>query len=177
MAAPGNDPYETLGVSPDASVDELRAAYRHLVQLHHPDHNDGSPESATRFEAVQDAYARVRSLRRRSPRADDTPPRAPGDPDVESRLADLEHELREAQAARERARRAAAQAEAAAYKRPSDAELGYVHTDDTLGKLLDDARAELADRLSGAREHSVAKRVGELIDELTSRRRGGSPPG
>ena len=35
--------------------DELHAAYRHLVQLHHPDHNNGSPESARRFEAVQEA--------------------------------------------------------------------------------------------------------------------------
>jgi flagellar biosynthesis/type III secretory pathway protein FliH len=165
------DPYRTLGVSPNVSDDELRTAYRHLAQLHHPDHNNGSPESAKRFEEVQDAYAQVRRLRESSPRADETPPRVKADPDVEARLADLERELREAQAARERARRAAAEAAAATAKRPSDEELGYVRTDDTLGKLLDDARAELADRLSGAREHSIAKRITDLIDELASKAR------
>ena len=101
------------------------------------------------------------------------PPRVKVAPDVEARLADLERELRDAQAARERARRAAAEAAAATYKRPSDEELGYVHTDDTVGKLLDDARAELSKRLSGVSEHSIAERVTELIDELASKRRGG----
>jgi curved DNA-binding protein CbpA len=177
MATPGNDPYDTLGVSPGASDDDVRAAYRHLVQLHHPDHNNGSPEAARRFEQVQEAYAQVRKLRQQSPHRDETPPRVNLDPDVEARLADLERELRDAQAARERARRAAAEAAAASYKRPSDEELGYVHTDDTLGKVLDDARAELAERLSGASEHSIAKRVTELIDELTSKTRRDPPSG
>jgi hypothetical protein len=171
MARRGRDPYETLGVSGNVSDDELRAAYRHLVQLHHPDHNNGSPQSAKRFEDVQEAYAEIRRLRQQAPPADDEPPRVKVDPDVEARLADLERELRDAQAARERARRAAAEAAAASYKRPSDEELGYVRTDDTLSKLLDDARTELADRLSGAREHSIAKRVTDLIDELASKRR------
>ncbi len=175
MATPGNDPYETLGVSRDASDDELHAAYRHLVQLHHPDHNNGSPESARRFEAVQEAYAEIRRVRERAPRADSKPPRVKLAPDVEARLADLERELRDAQAARERARRAAAEAAAASYKRPSDEELGYVHTDDTFGKLLEDARAELSERLSGAREHSIAERVTELIDELASKARRDPP--
>lgn len=57
------DPYEVLGVSPAAAENELRAAYRKLVQRHHPDHNDGSPESARKFEQVQEAYARVREMR------------------------------------------------------------------------------------------------------------------
>ena len=175
MATPGNDPYQTLGVSRDAADEELHAAYRHLVQLHHPDHNNGSPESAKRFEEVQEAYAEIRRLRQQSPPAENKPPRVKLAPDVEARLADLERELRDAQAARERARRAAAEAAAASYKRPSDEELGYVHTDDTLGKLLDDARAELSKRLSGASEHSIAERVTDLIDELASKRRGGPP--
>jgi hypothetical protein len=177
MATPGNDPYDTLGVSPGASDDDVRAAYRHLVQLHHPDHNNGSPEAARRFEQVQEAYAQVRKLRPQSPHMDETPPRVSLDPEAEARLADLERELRDAQAARERARRAAAEAAAASYKRPSDEELGYVHTDDTLGKVLDDARAELSERLSGAREHSIAQRVTDLIDELASKTRRDPPSG
>jgi curved DNA-binding protein CbpA len=57
------DPYQTLGVADSATDAELRAAYRRLVQLHHPDHNGGSPESARRFEEVQEAYAEVRRRR------------------------------------------------------------------------------------------------------------------
>jgi curved DNA-binding protein CbpA len=61
--APSPDPYRTLGVARSATDAEIRAAYRRLVQLHHPDHNGGSVDSARRFEAVQDAYAEVRRLR------------------------------------------------------------------------------------------------------------------
>jgi curved DNA-binding protein CbpA len=184
MARPGRDPYLTLGVSPGASGDELRSAYRRLVQLHHPDHNGGSPESARRFEEVQEAYARIRELRsgaagagtQRGGRqqAGQPPPHPAADPDVESRLANLERELREANAARERARRAAREAAAAAAadrKRPSDEELGYVTTDDSFSKILSDARTELSERFSDAQEHPVARRVTDLIDELASKLR------
>ena len=37
------DPYKVLGISHSASDAEIRAAYRRQVQLHHPDHNGGSP--------------------------------------------------------------------------------------------------------------------------------------
>jgi hypothetical protein len=63
MSPSSRDPYQTLGVKANASDAELRAAYRRLVQIHHPDHNGGSAESARRFEEVQEAYARVRELR------------------------------------------------------------------------------------------------------------------
>jgi curved DNA-binding protein CbpA len=132
------------------SDEELRAAYRRLVQLHHPDHNNGSLESARRFEEVQDAYAAITRERRRRP----TPPRSappppPSTPDVEQRLADLERELREkARAARERAQRAAREAATAAKgKRASDEELGYIKTDDSLGKIVADGLDEFADWL------------------------------
>ena len=68
MAERSLDPYRTLGISANASEDEVRAAYRRLVQLHHPDHNGGSAESARRFEAVQEAYAQIRSARPAAPR-------------------------------------------------------------------------------------------------------------
>jgi curved DNA-binding protein CbpA len=177
MPAPSTDPYETLGVSRRASDDELRAAYRRLVQVHHPDHNDGSPASARRFEEIQEAYAQVRERRerrgQRGPRGAEPKPRETADPDVEARLRDLERQLREAQAVRERAQRAADEAAAASYKRPSDEELGYVHTDDTFAKLLDDAQAELSGRLGQARKGPVGRRVKELIDELASKLAGG----
>ncbi len=62
MAA-ASDPYKVLGISAEASEDQLRDAYRRLVRIHHPDHNQGSAESARRFEQIQEAYARIRSLR------------------------------------------------------------------------------------------------------------------
>jgi curved DNA-binding protein CbpA len=144
------DPYTVLGVKPGVSDEELRATYRRLVQLHHPDHNNGSPESARRFEEVQDAYAAITRERRRqtTPRRS-APPPPPSSPDVEQRLADLERELREkARAARERAQRAAREAAAAAKgKRASDEELGYIKTDDSLGKILADGLDDVADWL------------------------------
>ncbi len=179
------DPLTVLGVSADAPEAEIRRAYRRLVQLHHPDHNGGSSESARRFEEVQDAYAELMRSRRAAPappRA--APPRPPpraADPSLEARLADIEREVREAHAARERARQAAREAAAAAAAstssdregRPSDEELGYVHTDDSFSQILADARSELAARigegLDEAQTHPVAKRVSDLIDELSAR--------
>src|SRR5437588_1380473 len=106
MPASQADPYKTLGVDPGASDAELRAAYRRLVQLHHPDHNQGSSAAARRFEEVQDAYAQIARLRRMTLHVDQEAPRSTVDPEVESRLADIERQVREAHAARERARQA-----------------------------------------------------------------------
>ncbi len=163
------DPYETLGVTRAATDAELRTAYHRLVQLHHPDHNGGSAESARRFEEVQEAYARIREQREHAPKTSrtSTPPKP--DPDLESRLADLERQLKKAQAVRERAQRAAREAAAATHKRPTDEELGYFKTDDTLADVLRDAREEFSDRLNEAREHPQGKRLAELIDELASK--------
>jgi curved DNA-binding protein CbpA len=207
MPASARDPYDTLGVAPSASDQELRAAYRHLVQLHHPDHNGGSAESARRFEEVQDAYAEVRRLRQAGggragasgaaggragasggarARAGASGAQAGADPGLDSRLADMERELREANAARERARRAAREAAAAAAsaraaERPADArratdeELGYVSTDDSFSKIIADARDELFGRVTEARESPAAKRVGDLLDELAAKLKGEGP--
>ncbi len=142
------DPYEVLGVSPRASDAEIRAAYRRLVQLHHPDHNGGSLEAARRFEQVQDAYSAILASRREPPKPASPP--VTGDPDLEARVADLERQVREAHAAREQARRAAREAAAHAAPRATDEELGYVTTEDSFGKVLADALDELAARLKGS---------------------------
>src|SRR5947209_7925753 len=78
---PASDPYKTLGVSRGASDEEVRKAYRRLVQQHHPDHNAGSQDAARRFEEVQAAYTRIRELRISHAQRVQTPPRteAPGD--------------------------------------------------------------------------------------------------
>lgn len=146
------DPYVVLGVRADASDEEVRSAYRRLVQLHHPDHNHGSAESERRFEEVQEAYAQVRKLRASGTHAaapPPPPPRAAADPDLDARLKDMERDLREAHLARERARRAAAEAAASAErKRPSDEELGYIKTDDSFSKIFADAGASLSEQLA-----------------------------
>ena len=159
------DPYTVLGVRPGASAEELHDAYRRLVKLHHPDRNGGSAEATRRFQEIQTAYDEIR--RARSARTPTPPPRAaPGDPGVEARMADLERELREAQAARERARAAAREAAREARGGATDEELGYVTTDDSFGKILADVRDEVAEKLAGARQHPSVRRVSELIDGL-----------
>ena len=162
MAAKG-DPYGVLGVRCDASDEAVRSAYRRLVQLHHPDHNNGSAESERRFEEVQDAYAQVRKLRAGTAQTPPPPP-PPSDPGLDARLKDMERDLRDAHLERERARRAAAQAAAAAAqrKRPSDEELGYIKTDDSFSKIFADAGAalseQLADLFDDAREEIKRRR-------------------
>jgi curved DNA-binding protein CbpA len=201
MAERSLDPYQTLGVRAGASNEELRAAYRHQVQLHHPDHNGGSAESARRFEEVQEAYAQIRAVRRGAPhsgaarsgatggssgarsgarrstaaRSGRASPDASADPAVESRLADLERELREAHLARERVRAEARRVAAQNAQRPTDEELGYVTTDDSFSKILSDAASELSDRFSEAREHPAARRVSDLIDQLEAKLTGEPP--
>jgi hypothetical protein len=170
------DPYEVLGVRSNASDEEVRTAYRRLVQLHHPDHNRGSAESAQRFEEVQEAYARVTQLRRGGAGAASAgaPPGGsapPPDPDLEARMADIERQVKEAHEARERARRAAQEAAAQAERRPTDEELGYVRTDDTFSAVMADARSELAARLSEGGSSSATDRVADLLEELAARLR------
>jgi curved DNA-binding protein CbpA len=160
------DPYKVLGVEPGVSSEELHDTYRRLVKLHHPDRNGGSADSTRRFQEIQQAYEEVRTTRAARPGPRPSAPPPPGDPTVESRMADLERELREAQAARERARQAARDAVREATGRPSDEELGYVTTDDSFAKILADVRTEVSDRLSEARQHPAVKRVAEMIDGL-----------
>ena len=49
------DFYEVLGVSKNASKDEIKSAYRKLAKKYHPDLNH-EPDAAKKFEEVQEAY-------------------------------------------------------------------------------------------------------------------------
>jgi curved DNA-binding protein CbpA len=172
MPGPIRDPYLVLGVSPGTSDEQLHAAYRRLVRLHHPDHNPGDLDAARRFEEVQDAYARVRQLRAKRPTEAQAPPPPESEPDVEARLAELERKLLKARARQERARRAAAEAAAENAKRPSDEELGYVTTDDSFAKIVADASSELSSWLDRAQEQPARRRVADLLNELAAKVKG-----
>ncbi len=51
------DPYAVLGVSRDASADDIRSAYRRLARQFHPDVNPDNPEAEEKFKEVSQAYA------------------------------------------------------------------------------------------------------------------------
>jgi len=212
------DPYGVLKVTADATDAELRAAYRRAVQREHPDHNGGSPESERRFEAVQEAYAQIRAQRasggagasaagaRPSSRAGAASGARRGasttDPRLDARLAAMEAELSAARDARERVRRAARDAardvreaardvrEAArgSSQRPSDEELGYVTSGDSLGSIFDDTVSGLSEHLSAARRRrdagdlggAVTDKMADVFEDISARLRGerrGRPDG
>lgn len=49
--------YELLEVSPNASAAVIKAAYRCLAQLHHPDKNAGDRTAEARLSLINQAYA------------------------------------------------------------------------------------------------------------------------
>ena len=55
------DPYKILGVSRDASDEEIKQAYRRLAKKYHPDLNPGDQEAARRMQEVNAAYEQIKN--------------------------------------------------------------------------------------------------------------------
>ncbi|MBN2881127.1 molecular chaperone DnaJ [Candidatus Woesearchaeota archaeon] len=60
------DYYETLGVSKDASSEEIKKAYKKLAKQHHPDLNNHSKESEEKFKEINEAYSVIGDEKKRS---------------------------------------------------------------------------------------------------------------
>jgi molecular chaperone DnaJ len=50
------DPYEVLGVSRNATEDEIKRAFRELAKKYHPDKNKGNKEAEEKFKEIVQAY-------------------------------------------------------------------------------------------------------------------------
>lgn len=56
-----SDPYQVLGVSPDASDEQIKQAYRKLAKKYHPDLNPGDPEAAKKMQQINAAYEQIKN--------------------------------------------------------------------------------------------------------------------
>ena len=61
-----NDPYSVLGVSPDASDEEIKRAYRELARKYHPDNYQNNPLAdlaEEKMKAINEAYDAITKQR------------------------------------------------------------------------------------------------------------------
>lgn len=56
-----NDPYSVLGVSKDASEDEIKRAYRRLAKKYHPDLHPDDPDAARKMNEINAAYEQIKN--------------------------------------------------------------------------------------------------------------------
>ena len=60
------DYYSILGIQRDASLEEIKRAYKKLAIRWHPDKNENSPEATERFKEIAEAYDCLADSKKRS---------------------------------------------------------------------------------------------------------------
>ena len=60
------DYYEVLGVSRNASAEELKKAYRKVAMKYHPDRNQGDKQAENKFKEASEAFEILGDQEKRS---------------------------------------------------------------------------------------------------------------
>ena len=71
-----SDPYKVLGVSPSATDEEIKTAYRELAKKYHPDNYAGSPIAdlaSEKMKEINDAYDQLMDERKRRAQGNQPP--------------------------------------------------------------------------------------------------------
>ncbi|KAL7783564.1 hypothetical protein V8C37DRAFT_397080 [Trichoderma ceciliae] len=60
-----DDYYKVLGIIESAGKDDIRASYKRLAMIHHPDRNPNNPQATAQFQLIEAAYSTLFDPERR----------------------------------------------------------------------------------------------------------------